>query len=74
MISTLILFGIPTKPSSFTSGTTSIILFSLVLIAKALEPIFFKEETISLLKSIKTDSTIFIIFSSFTLDPFINFY
>ena len=55
------------------SGTTSIILFFFVCIEIASEPILFKEFTISLLKSIKTVSTISIIFLSVTLRPLINF-
>ena len=39
----------------------------------ASEPNLFRELTISLLKSIKTSSTVSIIFLSVTLNPFINF-
>ena len=72
-ISVLILFGIPTKPSSLASGITSMILFFCVCIEIASEPILFKEFAISLLKSIKTVSTIFMIFLSVTLRPLMNF-
>ena len=68
-----ILLGIPTNPSSSASGVTLMILFFLVWIETASVPNFFKDSTISLLKSIKTDSTMFIIFSSVTLKPLINF-
>jgi len=68
-----ILLGIPTNPSSLVSGVTLMILFFFVWIDTASVPNFFKESTISLLKSIKTDSTMFIIFSSVTLKPLINF-
>jgi len=72
LISLLILFGFPTKPSSFDSGIISMMLFFLVFIEIASVPFFFRESTISLLKSISTFSTIFIIFSSVTLNPLIN--
>ena len=69
----LILFGIPTKPSSFLSGLTSIILLFFVWKDTAFEPNFFKFWTISSLKSIRTSSTTLIIFLSVTLNPSINF-
>ena len=47
-------------------------LLVLVLIDIALEPLLFKVLTISLLKSIKTSSTILITLSSVTLKPFIK--
>ena len=40
----LILFGFPTKPSSSASGTTSIILFSLVFIEIAAIPFFLENQ------------------------------
>ena len=46
-------------------------LFFFVWIEIASDPIFIKEFTISLLKSINTDSTISIILSSVTLSPLI---
>ena len=72
IISLFILFGVPTNPSSLTSGITSIILLFFVFIDIALDPFFFKEATISLLKLIKTVSTMFITLSSVTLSPLIN--
>ncbi len=65
----LILFGIPTKPSSFLSGLTSIILLFFVWKDTAFEPNFFKFWTISLLKSIRTSSTTYFIFFDFSGDP-----
>ena len=73
IISLLTEVGIPTKPNSFASGITSIILLFFVCIETPLEPFLSKFSTISSLKSIKTDSTILIIFLSVTLKPLINF-
>ena len=63
----------PTYPSSLLSGIILIMLFTFELIDTALEPFLFRESTISLLKSIKTFSTIEITSLSVTLSPFINF-
>ena len=52
---------------------TSIILLFFVCIETPLEPFLSKFSTISSLKSIKTDSTIFIILLSVTLKPLMNF-
>ena len=65
--------GIPTKPSSLASGITSTMLLFFVCIETPSEPFLFKFCTISSLKSINTDSTIFIILLSVTLKPLINF-
>ena len=73
IISIFIFFGIPTNPNSSDSGSTLMTLFSLVFKDMPSNPFSFKDETISSLNSIKTDSTIFIIFSSVTLNPLINF-
>ena len=72
IVSVFILLGIPTKPSSSCSGIISITLSFFVCNDAAWEPIFFREFTISSLKSISTVSTTFIIFSSVTLRPLIN--
>ena len=61
IISVLILFGLPTKPSSSDSGITSMILLFFVFIDIASVPFFLSELTISSLKSINTSSTILII-------------
>ena len=71
--SIFILFGIPTNPNSLDSGWISITLFSLVFSEIAFAFKSLKEETISSLNSIRTFSTIFIIFSSVTLRPLTNF-
>ena len=65
--------GFPTNPSSLDSGIIFITLFFLVWIEIPSVFFFFKESTMSLLKSIRTSSTILIIFLSVTLKPLINF-
>ena len=72
-MSTFILFGIPTNPSSSASGITSITLFFFEFRETAFAPSSTKEFTISSLKSMRTFSTTLIIFSSVTLNPLINF-
>ena len=66
-------FGIPTKPSSFFSGIILIIFPSLGVTDCALAWLSFIFFNISKFNSNKASSTIFIVFSSVTLKPFINF-
>ena len=65
-------FGIPTYPSSFCLDLHKLYYFFFVLIEIVFDPCLFKELTISLLKSIKTSSTILITFLSVTLRPLMN--
>ena len=72
-ISFFIFFGLPTNPKSFCSGTTSIILFFLTVIACTLQPQLINFSIISEFNSDKASSTTLIVFSSVTLKPSTNF-